>query len=296
MQYFKAVRNKLTLIYIVFMTVLIDSAAAAASICIDEYVLNVFLKLFLIMFNLYQFYYITLYYTLNYGFDENGICISRIFGLRKIHISYDEIQRYTKSKGNVNAVKLSGHGGKHFALGYCVFNNLGLVHMFVTSNENIIYIKTNNANYGISPVNYDLFEQNLIDRKICCSEWTYKVDNSPKIYKDNKFLVPLFIVTIIILFLTVRPLWMYSRHLLPASMPLSFSTSFNPILIGTNRDFVFRQMAYGAFNMAILFCMYYASYFTARYSRKLAYVYIYAALVIALVFLIIQQNILVTFA
>lgn len=295
MQWHEAHNRILSFIYILLITILIDLAAVFASIYVNEYVLNVFLKLFLLLFNVYQLYYLFLCITLKYGFDENSIYISRIFGLRKIEIPYESIEKYTTSSGNINAVKLSGYGGKYFALGYCKFNKLGLIHMFVTSNTNIIYIKIGNAAYAISPANYKLFEQNLTDRGIESDEWTYTIPNIKKIYKDNIFLIPFFMVTLIILILTLRPLWMYSKHLLPTSMPLNFSTDFKPLLIGTNKDFVFRQMVYGAFNMAILFCMYYAAYFTSKYSRKLAYLYIYATLAIALVFLIIQQNIICTF-
>lgn len=296
MNWFKSVNKKNSIIYIFVITILVDLAAILAAVYIDEYVLNIFLKMFLIGFNLYQIYYIALSSTLKVGFDENGIYISRIFGLRNTYIPYNTIEKYTIAKGNINAVKLSGHCDKHFALGYCAFIKLGLIHMFVTSNENIIYIKTENGKYGISPENWSMFERSLISRGINCSEWTSTINSNKKIYKDNKFIVPFVFVTIIILILTVRPLYLYINNQLPASMPLSFSTNFKPLLIGTNKDFVFRQMAYGAFNMAILFCMYYAAYFTAKYSRKLSYIYIYAALFIALVFLIIQQNILINFA
>lgn len=295
MHWYEAHKRIISFLYILLITVLIDLAAIFSSVYIDEYVLITFLKLFLLLFNIYQLYYIILCLTLKYGFDENGIYISRIFGLRKIKIPYEAIEKFTTANGHINAVKLSGYGGKYFALGYCNFNKLGLIHMFVTSNTNIIYIKTGSANYGISPENNKLFEQNLKDKGIEISEWTYTIQNAKKIYKDNKFIIPFLLVTFVILIFTIRPLWMYSKNMLPASMPLIINTGFKPVLIGTNKDFVFRQLEYGAFNMAILFCLYYAAYFTAKYSRKLAYLYIYAALIISLVFLFIQQNIIYTF-
>jgi len=71
-------------------------------------------------------------------------------------------------------------------------------------------------------------------------------------------------------------------------MPLNFDAKFNPIKIGTGKQFAFTQMIYGVLNMALLFCMYYASYFCAKYDRKSAYKYIYLALIVAMIFLIMQ--------
>lgn len=295
MQHFKAKNRSFCFILLVILTIISDLVIISASIFIHDYMLNIFLKLFLICFNLYQMYYYILSISLKYSCDEEGIFISRFFGINKIYIPYGEIEKYTITSGNINAIQLNGYCIKKFALGLCVLDKFGPIRMFVTSNEKIFYLKTTNTTYGLSPENYQDFEANLKEKAVNNGEWQWEANNTSKIYKDNYFKIPLFIVTILILFLTLRPVWLMNTNSLPGSMPLSFNSSFSPTLMGSNKDFVFRQMLYGAFNMAILFCMYYAAYFNARYSKKIAYAYIYVSLIIAFVFIIIQQRILVVF-
>jgi hypothetical protein len=78
-------------------------------------------------------------------------------------------------------------------------------------------------------------------------------------------------------------------------MPMSFDSKFTAIQFGTGKQFAFKQMVYGLFNMAILFCMYYAAYFCAKYDRKSSYKFIYISLILTLALLTIQIKILVTF-
>lgn len=292
---FKAKNRNICFTFIIVLTLIIDIVIIVASLFIHEYMLNTFLKLFLIIFNVYQLYYVVLSISIKYSYNKEGILISSFFGINKVHIPYDTIEKYAENTGNINGIQLMGYCVKKFALGFCVIDKFGPSHMFATSNENVFYIKTKNTAYGLSPENHKAFEENLKVQKIKNEQWQWKVNNSGKIYKDNNFRIPLFIVTALILFLTLRPLWLMYTHSLPSSMPLSFDSSFLPTLTGSNKEFVFRQVIYGAFNMAILFCMYYAAYFNAKYSKKLAYAYIYASLVIAFVFILIQQRILVTF-
>jgi len=82
------------------------------------------------------------------------------------------------------------------------------------------------------------------------------------------------VVSIIILTLTLNPFILYLKHGIPDIMTLSFDANFSPIKMGTSKQFAFTQMVYGVLNMALLFCMYYASYFCAKYDRKSAYKYI----------------------
>lgn len=79
------------------------------------------------------------------------------------------------------------------------------------------------------------------------------------------------------------------------SMPLNFNSNFIAIEYGTGKQFAFNQMMYGIFSMAILFCMYYASYFYAKYDKKYSKRFIYISLGISLILLLIQIKILYTF-
>ena len=156
----------------------------------------------------------------------------------------------------------------------------------------MIFIKSKNGTYGISPEKFEVFEKKLISKGIQSNEWINERNTSIKIYKDLNFEVPLVLEAIVIIIFMAIPLWFYLKHQFPTEMPLSFDASFKPILMGSSKEFVFRQMEYGALNMAILFCMYYAAHFNAKYDKKLAYKYIYISLVISTVFLILQFKIL----
>jgi hypothetical protein len=81
---------------------------------------------------------------------------------------------------------------------------------------------------------------------------------------------------------------MYVKGVIPNEMPLSFNASFEPAKIGTARQFAFKQMTFGVLNMAVLFCMYYAAHFHAKYDKKSANRYIYISLIISAVFFLMQ--------
>ncbi len=76
---------------------------------------------------------------------------------------------------------------------------------------------------------------------------------------------------------------------------MSFNSAFNPIKMGTGKQFAFKQAIYGVLNMAILFCMYYAAHFHAKYDKKSAKTYIYVSLFIAIVFFLMQFKTLANF-
>ena len=80
--------------------------------------------------------------------DDENLYITSAFGIKKIKIPFSEIQGYTKAKGHIRGVKLSGYGKNHFAIGRAVIEKIGNTYMFVTSTKNIIYLKTEDINYG----------------------------------------------------------------------------------------------------------------------------------------------------
>lgn len=253
------------------------------------------LKIVLVVFNIYQIYYLIIYTSLNYSIDDENLYISSALGIKKIKVPFSEIDGYTKAKGHIRGVKLSGYGKNYFAIGRAIIDKIGSTYMFVTSTENVIYLKTSDINYGLSPEEFDEFEKELNKKEISPLVWEYKVNRNIHLHKDKKFLVTLVLVAIVTLIITLNPMVMYLYHKLPAMMPLNFNAQFVAVKFGTGKQFAFKQAIYGVLNMAILFCMYYASYFCAKYDRKSAYKFIYAPLIIAIVFLIVQIRILVTF-
>lgn len=108
-------------------------------------------------------------------------------------------------------------------------------------------------------------------------------------------MIPFVTVSIIALALTVIPLILYLKGLIPEDMPLSFNRKFEPVKMGSGKQFAFKQTTYGVLNMAILFCMYYAAYFYAKYDRKSANLYIYLSLIISSAFFLMQLKIVFQF-
>lgn len=292
MEYFKPLDRRKGSEFIIIITVLCDIFIILGSIYLDDYLLNIFLRIFLVAFNTYQFYNIMIFLTLEYSMDEEALYIISLFGLKKSKLPFEKIEAYNKARGNINAIRLSGYGKKDFAIGKCFFKNLGFVNMYVTSNEDIFYLKDNEEVYGVSPQDYKSFEDKLISKGITMGEWSPEKTKPVRLYKDNHFNIPLILSIIIITFFTLQPIILYYKNLLPSSMPLSFNIKFQPTVIGTSRDFLFKQMSYSAFNVAILLCMYFAANFSAKHHKKSSYKYLYISLAIAAIFLLIQQRII----
>ncbi|MBU3159124.1 PH domain-containing protein [Clostridium frigoris] len=261
----------------------------------NSYIVANLLKLLLVSCNIYQAYYILLFASLKCSIDEGNLKIYAIWSLKKVIIPLNEIEGYSMSTGKIKGVKLNGIAASGFVMGRFVIDKIGMSRMFVTDNKNVFYIKTKHMNYAVSPLNYKKFEEKLIYHDIHVAQWKYKVNNSYNLHKDKYFIVPLMIVSIIILVLTLNPLILHLKNAIPGIMPLNFDAKFQPIKMGTGKQFAFTQMLYGVLNMALLFCMYYASYFCAKYDRKSAYKYIYLSLVVALIFLVMQFKILINF-
>ena len=261
----------------------------------NSYIVDSLLKLLLVFCNVYQVYYIALFVSLKCTIDGENLRIYAIGTLKKVIVPLNEIEGYTMSTGTIKGVMLNGISASTFAMGKFVIDKIGISRMFVTDNKNVFYIKTKHMNYAVSPLDYKKFEEKLISHDVHVAEWKYKVNNSYNLHKDKHFIIPLMIVSILILILTLNPLVLYLKHVIPDMMPLNFDEKFCPIKMGTGKQFAFTQMVYGVLNMALLFCMYYASYFCAKYDRKSAYKYIYLSLFVAIMFLIIQFKILINF-
>lgn len=281
--------------FILLMTALYNILILIVLRFTNSYIVVSLLKVLLVSCNIYQVYYILLYASLKCTIDDGNLKICAIWSLKKIIIPLNEIEGYTISTGKIEGVKLNGIATSNFAMGRFVIDKIGMCRMFVTNNKNVFYIKTKNMNYAVSPLEYKKFEETLIHNDIQGADWKYKVNNSYNLHKDKHFILPLMGVSLIIIILTLNPFILYLEHKIPNIMPLNFDANFNPIEMGTGKQFAFTQMIYGVLNMALLFCMYYASYFCAKHDRKSAYKYIYMALIVAMIFLILQFKILINF-
>lgn len=261
----------------------------------NSFELTYLLKMTLVVVNIYQLYYILLYMSLNYTIDEKYININIIGGIVKDKICIDDIQGYTIKRGKINGTKISGKGKDSFALGKSIIDKIGLARMYVISNKNVIYLKTKDSIYAISPQEGEKLERFLKEKGIENSNWEYLTDKNIHLYKNKKYVIPFTISTILVIILTLSPFIKYLKGSLPSKVPISFDPSFKPISFGTGKQFAFKQMVYGVLNMIVLLCMYYVSYFHSKYDEKGAYKYIYISLVITVFFLIMQFKILNTF-
>lgn len=288
-------KSLLLILYVFFISIAVNLFTFIISSFINLYTIVIFLKVFLIVFNIYQIYFLIKCKTLKYYYDDSNFYIISWWGLKKIVVPFNEIEMYDKSDSEIKGVKLYGYGRYNFAMGVYFIENTGTVNMFCTSTKYVIYLKTSDNIYAVSPE--DLFEiENILkSRNISMGSWNYNKNKKVSLNKDKYFMIPLIIVTVIILAMIIVPPILYLNNALPSKMPLSFDAKFNPLVYGNGKEFVFKQMLYGAYNMIILFCMYYAAYFYAKYSRKASYKYIYVSLVIAAVFFIMQMRILQIF-
>ncbi|OFI07168.1 hypothetical protein CLOACE_03590 [Clostridium acetireducens DSM 10703] len=294
METYKPIKCK-GVINIILITVVLDIFLLALFYLVNSYELSKLINLTLIIFNIYQLYYILLAISLTYYLDEDNLYIKGIFGLRNIKIYFNNIEGYKKYSGKLKGIRISGYGRDNFALGKSLIKELGLINMFVTSSKNIIYIKAGDMSYGLSPQDFNKFENYLNKKGISTIDWEYKPTKNTNLNKDKRFIIPFFIITVIIAMQTLIPFFLYIFDKLPARMPLAFEHSFNPSKFGTGKQFAFKQFFYGVLNAAILFCMYYTSYFYSKYDRRSAYKYIYISLFIAVAFLIMQIRIISVF-
>jgi hypothetical protein len=262
---------------------------------VNSYEISTLLKITIIVFNLYQIYYILIYSSLEYSIDDYNIYIKGSFGLKNLTIPFKDIKGYKQESGHIKGIKLSGYGKNHFAIGRAIIKKIGSTYMFVTSTKNVIYLKTDDANYGLSPENFNDFKLQLNNKNIYEMDWEYKPNKNINLYKDKKFFIPFLIVAVVVLVITFNPIILYLNNRLPNKMPLSFNSNFIAVEFGTNKQFAFKQMFYGLLNMAVLFCMYNAAYLYARYDRKSVYKFIYIPLILSSFFLVVQIRILSRF-
>ena len=285
--------KSLGILYILLVTVMFDSLLIFLLNYINSYELSMLIKVMVVVFTAYQVYHIGLNTSLRYGIDDENLYIIGAWGIRKVTIPLSNIEAYKREEGQIKAVKISGYGSEKFAIGKFIINKIGLTHAYITSNEQIIYLKTNDGNFGISPENYVDFVKILKNKGIEEKEWTYIANRGITLYKDKKFMLPFVLTSVVALIITLTPCILYLKGILPVNkMPVAFNAQLLPIEYGTGKQFAMKQMSYGLMNMAILFCMYYAAYFYAKYDKRSAYKFMYIALIVALAFLFMQLRIL----
>lgn len=280
---------------LVGITILVDIFLFVIAYFAGTYELLTVVRIVILIFNCYQLYYILLYFTLTFRADDHQLYINGNFGMKKIIIPFKDMEQYFITSGAIKGIRLSGYGSNNFAIGRTVLDKIGTTYMFVTSNKNIIYLKTAYGNFAISPDNIEKFKELMRDNKILMAEWNHNYNKYSGINKEKKFLILLSIASIIIIVLTVNPCLWYLKGKIPLNPPLTFDGNFIPVKTGTPKEFLFKQVSYGILNMGVLFCMYYAAYFCAKYDKKTAYKFMYIVIILASAFLFMQLRILYNF-
>lgn len=261
---------------------------------IDVYEIVSLIKVFLVLFNVYMLYNAIFILTMKYLIDENNITISGLFGLRKIYIPLEEITSYFISREPISSVKLYGFSSKRFAMGRFVVNKIGTTRMFSTC-FNLIYLKTKGINYAISPKNLEVFQNILKQHNIKNGMWEYDYNNNEKLHSKKKLIILIILISVVIFTFTVTPLILFKMGLLPEEMPLTLNAKLIPIVMGSSKQFVFKQLTYGIINMGILLCMFFAAYSHIKYDEKTSYMYIYISFFISVTFFFMQFRILLQF-
>lgn len=290
----KPIRGEATL-YMFSVALITNLIIGLLFAVVNTYLLSTILLVTLIVVDLYFLYYFFLDLTMKYTLIDNHIIIRYFWDLKKVAVNVSDIEGYMITKEPIHGVKLAGMGNSKFSYGRDIVDKIGTVRMFVSSEKNTLFFKTKKMCYAISPELIEPIEEALISCNIPNYIDEHNEDSRVELHKDKKFLILLSVVALIIILMMVIPSILYLRGSLPVNMPLSFDAAFIPIEYGSAKEFVFKQMIYGIMNMIILFCMYYAAYFCAKYDRKTAYRYLYISLIIVMVFFLIQVRILSSF-
>lgn len=254
----------------------------------DSYLMLSLIKVVLILCNIFYIYHIGVWFSVKYIIEESKVQITAWGGLKKVTLKVEDIKGFVVEHGKIKGIGLSGVSSNKFAIGRIAVKKLGTTRMFVTSNDCIVYLDTDNINYAVSPKDCDGFQRALNEAGIKNISWVKEYNKVHKLYKEKKFIIPLVITSIIVFIITFLPITLYVMNKLPNVMPLAINSAMTIAKIGTDKQFAFAQMLYGVLNMAVLFCMYYASHFCAKYDEKTAYRYLYVALIVAAVFLYLQ--------
>ncbi|SHI37019.1 PH domain-containing protein [Clostridium cavendishii DSM 21758] len=282
----------LAILELLFYIIIANGLVFILTKFIDAYIETRVIITLVIAFSIYCIYYILLDRSLKYILTDEAIEINGLWGFKKNIIKFNEIDGYLIQDGNIHGFRLSGFGRLNYCFGRCVVEKVGISHMFVTASKQIMYIHTEEMSYGISPKDIRSIEEVFISKGIEIKEFEVKKNKNVDLFKQKTFFIPFIIVSLVVIVMTLNPFVLYLMNKLPGVMPLAFNSNFTPILYGTGKQFAFKQMTYGALNMVVLFCMYYAAYFCARYDRRSAYKYIYISLILTLSFFIIQLQIL----
>jgi hypothetical protein len=94
-------------------------------------------------------------FNLKYRIEEDGLVIN--WGLRKIHIGWQEIENIIKVKGQSNLYSIFGMSWPGYMIGLYAAKGVGTVRMYATNPwKGFLYIKSSKGFFGITPLDEDM--------------------------------------------------------------------------------------------------------------------------------------------
>lgn len=262
---------------------------------IEGYIETRFIGLVMFFFTIWCLYYIVLNYTIEYHVTEDEFIINLFWGLKKIKLNFSEINGLLLKEGYIDGFKMYGIGKNKYAFGKMVVKGVGSTRAFVTHPKKIIYLHTEGDSYAISPNDIDAVLEVLFNKNIPIKEFETKINIQRDLFKNKKFVSLVIITFIIISCIIIVPFILYIFNQLPGKMPLIFDATFKAVMFGTGKEFAIKQMILGIGLIIIFICIYYTSYFIAKYDVKIAIRYIYIPFIISLLMLFIQIQILINY-
>ncbi|MGL5820209.1 MAG: PH domain-containing protein [Sarcina sp.] len=262
---------------------------------IEGYIETRIIGLVMFFFTIWCFYYIMLNYSITYQISDDKFIINAFGGLKKIKLNFSDINGFVLREEYIDGFKMYGVGKNRYAFGKMVVKGVGATRAFVTNPKKIIYLHTEGDSYAVSPSDIDGMLEVLFSENIPIKEFETKINIQRDLFKNKKFLSLVIITFVIISFIIIVPFILYLFNCLPGKMPLIFDTTFSAVVFGTGKEFAIKQMVTGIGIIIIFICIYYTSYFIAKYDVKIAIRYIYIPFIISLLMAFIQMQILINY-
>ncbi|SHJ45058.1 PH domain-containing protein [Hathewaya proteolytica DSM 3090] len=289
MSRYKSVKNYFPLLVLIVLIIACIIGVYATKY-IESYVVTLLIKTGLIVYTIYEIYYIISAVTIVYYVDDRYIYIKSFLNLRNVKVDFNNIRGYDIKQEM--GVKLSGFNLGKMAIGRFFTENVGITRMFVTNDKNIMYFLCDDLSYAITPRDMEGMVMELKKHDISIKNQCHHKIKDSNLNRDPKFLIPFAISCIIVVLIVAVPSYLYFYEKLPYTMPLNFSINFAPLEMGTAKQFVFQQMIYGILNLILILCMYFAAQCNDKYYTKARYKYVIISLVTSIIFFIVQCRII----
>ncbi|MGL4740083.1 MAG: PH domain-containing protein [Sarcina sp.] len=262
---------------------------------IEGYIETRFIGLVIFFFTIWCIYYIVLNYTITYQITDDEFIINLFWGIKKIRLNFTDINGFLLKEEYIDGFKMYGIGKNKYAFGKMVVKGVGSTRAFVTNPKKIIYLHTEGDSYAISPSDIDGVLEILFSKNIPIKEFETKVNIQRDLFKNKRFVSLVMITFIVISSIIIVPFLLYLLSRLPGKMPLIFDATFKVVMFGSGKEFAIRQMILGIGLIIIFICIYYTSYFIAKYDVKIAIRYMYIPFIISLLMAFIQLQILINY-